>query len=148
MVIDETGTKLGVVKTAEALNQARAKGLDLVEVGPLARPPVARIMDFKKFKYQQQKTAVKPKRSKVKMLRIGVGTSEHDLAVRTRQIEKFFGEGHKVQVQMTMRGREKAHPGLAREKLTAFLQKIPVGYVVEQEPRNHPYCIIILLRKK
>lgn len=146
--IDENGENLGVLKTQEALSLAREKGFDVVEVGPLAKPPVVRIMDYKKYKYQQQKNSVKQKVSKVKMIRIGVRTSGHDLETRIRHIGEFFDEGHKVQIQMTMRGREKAHPGFAREKLDAFLKMIPVPFVVDQEPRGHHFGIIILIRKK
>ena len=128
-VIDETGTNLGVLSTEKALQMAKDRGLDLVEVAENIQPPICKIIDYGKYKYIQEKKEKKQqssqKKSEIKGVRIGLATSAHDLAIRIRQIDKFFKEGHKVRVEMKLRGREKAHFDLAKEKLESFINTIP-----------------------
>lgn len=134
--------------TADALALARTKGLDLVEVAPLAQPPVVKLMDFKKFRYHEQKVLAKQKRVKLKTIKFGVRTGEHDRATKIRHLEQFLNEGHKVLMHLTMRGREKAHGDFAKEKLTEFLKLITVPYTIEQEPKRTPMGILMIIRKK
>lgn len=131
----------------EALQLAAAKKLDIVEVNPQATPPVARMMDFKKFKYQQNKKTTKKRQVKLKSVRFSIRTSSHDLATKINQIKKFLNQGHKVKIQLYLRGREKSHPGFAREKLDNFLAAISSPYIIEQSPRRQPSGITLLIRK-
>ncbi len=147
-LIGENGENLGVLALSVAIAQAKEKGLDVVAVNLAANPPVAKLLDYQKFKYHQQKAAVKPKRTKVKSVRFNIRTSGHDLETKVKQIQKFLEEGHKVQVQVTMRGREKAHGEFAKEKLTEFLKTITMPYTIEQEPRRMAFGLLMMIRKK
>ena len=127
---------------AEALNIARQKGLDLIEIAPTAQPPVCKIMDFGKFRYQQQKEfqkqRAKQRRDEMKTVRISVRAGRHDMEFRARQIEEFLNEGLKAQLEVMMKGREKAHPELARQKLSEFLDLIAVPKKFLQEIKRTP----------
>lgn len=127
---------------------AVARGLDLVEIGPNAQPPVVKVLDYEKFKYHQQKTAGKQKVLKLKIVRFSARTSANDLATKIRHIKNFFAKGLKVQLHLAMRGREKAHPDYAFEKLQEFIKLIDVEYVVEQPAKRTPMGIIMMIRKK
>ncbi len=124
IVIDETGKSLGVLSREDALRAAIAKGLDLVEVNPAATPPVAKILDYGKFEYHQRRAERKiratQKSQELKIARIGLKTSAHDAGVKAGQADKFLQKGHKVKLEIFLRGREKAHRDLARQKLIEF----------------------------
>ncbi len=128
-VIDETGANLGVLSTQTALQMAKDRGFDLVEISEKTNPPICKIIDYGKYKYIQEKKEKKQqsgqKKSETKGIRIGLATSPHDLEIRAHQIEKFFKEGHKARIEMKLRGREKAHFDLAKEKLESFISTIP-----------------------
>lgn len=114
-LIDEDGEQAGVVKTQDAKQRAQELGLDLVEVSPHARPPVCKIMDFGKFKYQQRKKDKKggarsKQSSGLKELRVRPAIDPHDLSYRLTSGERFLDQGHKVQVVCIFRGRQLAHP--------------------------------------
>jgi translation initiation factor IF-3 len=124
---------------SEALEMARERELDLVEVSPLANPPVCRIMDYGKFQYQHSKSnKTKQKKIDVKELRIGFRTDEHDLEVRKKQAVKFLEKGDKVKIEIRLKGREKMHKDKARENLTSFIKTIPFEYKIEQEMKSFP----------
>jgi translation initiation factor IF-3 len=119
-LINQNEEQIGIVPTAEALRQAREAGLDLVEVAPTARPPVCRIMDYGKWRYQQQKKEDRSRASgragqlkelKLKTVRIG----DHDLKIKIDRAKDFLEEGNKVQFTLQFRGREMAHLELGRE---------------------------------
>ena len=124
-VIDENGVKRGVMPTEEALSMARDLGLDLVEVNPAAKPSVVKIMDFGQFKYGKEKKAHKQKQLQKKVdtkgIRLSVRISKHDFALRLEQAIKFFRKGHKLKVELVLKGREKAHPEKAFETMNSFL---------------------------
>ena len=147
-LLDVEGEMLGVYKTREALNMAREQELDLIEINPKSEPPVCRIMDFNKFKYQQSKAnqANKPKKNEMKTLRVSVRVSMNDLGVRARKAEDFLNKGAKVKLQVQMRGREKAHPEVAEETMVKFLEMIDdEAYAVESEPKllgDSSYAVI------
>lgn len=126
----------------EALNIAREKSLDLVEIAPVARPPVLKIMDFGKFQYQKskqdQKSKAKQKKVDIKGIRIGVRTDDHDLDFKKNQAEKFLKKGDKVKIEIIMRGREKAHQDLGRKNLEEFVKSINFPYNIEQEIKRFP----------
>lgn len=132
MLIDDQGQQLGKTPTAKALELARERGLDLVEVSPLAKPPVAKILDFGQFKYQQSKTQQKTKKVDTKQVKISFKMGAHDVEVRQKQTEKFLSKGHKVKVMMRLKGREKAMKDLAREKMNEFVNTLPVEVKMEK----------------
>lgn len=150
-VVDETGKNLGVLDTYKALQMARERGLDLVEIAPTARPPVCKITEFGKYKYQQakkeQKQKAKQKKVEIKGIRIGLSTSPHDLEHKAKQTEEFLTKGNKVRIEIKLRGREKAHQDLAREKLNNFLKLIPVEHKIEEEPKKNPVGMVMTISK-
>lgn len=121
---------------------AREKELDLVEIVPNTRPPVVKIMDFGKYQYQKakevQQQKSKQKKTEVKGIRLGLRTDDHDLDIRKKQTENFLSEGNKVKVEIILRGREKAHNYLAKEKLNDFIKSLEAAHKIEQEIARHP----------
>ncbi len=134
-LIDEMGKPQGVVPTWQALKQAQENGLDLVEVNPSARPPIAKIMDFGQFQYKQQKLLraqkSKAKKVEIKGVRISFKIGEHDKQVRLKQASRFLDDGHKVRVEMVLRGRERAYADLARVGMTKFIEELGSDVMVE-----------------
>jgi len=151
-VVDETGKNLGVLDTYKAIEIAHERGLDLVEIAPTAKPPVCKITDYGKYKYQQakkeQQQKAKQKTIEVKGIRIGLSTSSHDLEYKAKQSGEFLGEGNKVRIEMRLRGREKAHLDLAKEKLSDFLKLITIAYKIEEEPKRNPIGLIMTIAKE
>jgi translation initiation factor IF-3 len=141
-VIDEDGTQLGVMPPFKALEIAKEKMLDLVEIAPKAVPPVCKIMDFGKYQYQksreERQNKAKQKKVDIKGIRIGVRTDDHDLNFKKDQAEKFIKKGHKIKLEIVMRGREKALQDLARKNLIDFLKTISIPYKLEQEIKRFP----------
>ena len=131
---------------------AQERGLDLIEIAPTARPPVTRIMDFGKFKYEREKGerehGKKQKEGEVKGVRLGFTTGRHDLSLRAGQAKKFLEEGNKVRVEMRLRGREKAHRDFALRKFNDFLSLIPVEFTLEMPPKKLPQGFIAVISKK
>jgi len=127
-VIDQEEGHLGAMPTAQALKLAEEKKLDLVEVDPKAQPPITKLMDFGQFKYQKEKEArkLKAKQHKVdlKGIRLSVRISQHDQKIRLDKTKKFLEEGDKVKIEIILRGREKRHPELAREKIESFIKTL------------------------
>jgi len=121
---------------------AKTSELDLVEIVPNARPPIVKIMDFGKYQYQKAKEAQqqksKQKKTEIKGLRIGLRTDDHDVEVRQKQAEKFLSQGHKVKLEIRLKGREKAHQPLAVEVLKDFIKSITVPNKVEQDIKRFP----------
>ena len=126
--IDETGANLGVIETSEALRLAKEKGLDLVEISPMAMPPVVKIISFDKYRYQEEKKWKKQRATQkiqeMKQVQISVREAVHDLGVKAVRVNKFLGEGNKVEVLLNLRGREKAHQDLAKQKLRDFIKTV------------------------
>lgn len=124
-VVDETGKQLGVLQTTEALQLAKSRGFDLVEVSPLAEPPVCKIIDYGQLQYEQNKKERKQKskqrKSEIKGIRLSTTIGSHDMDVRVEQAKKFLSKGHKVQVELMLRGRQKAHPEIGKEVLERFI---------------------------
>lgn len=133
-VIDEQEKNLGVMTREAALNLAKEKGLDLIEVSALAKPPVARIIAFDKFRYQYEKKLkqqrLKQKGSELKRVQISARAALHDLEIKTKKIEEFLGEGDTVKIILVLRGREKANKDWARGKFEEFIKMIKTEYQV------------------
>jgi translation initiation factor IF-3 len=148
-VIDDQGNQLGIMAPLEAMQIAREREVDLVEVAPLANPPVCRIMDYGKFQYQQSKqdrlSKAKQKKIDVKGIRLGIRTDEHDLNFKKDQTEKFLKKGDKVKIEIILRGREKARKDLARNSLETFLKLITTPHSIEQEIKSFPGGLNVII---
>ena len=142
MVIDVQGDNVGQMSKSEALKLAQEKELDLIEISPNANPPVARILDYGKYAYEQQKkdkkTRSTQKTQELKQVRIKFKTSDHDLQTKVRQVEKFLEKGNKVRVEIFLRGRERAFKDLAKEKLESFVEKIGGEYRTLDQIKGTP----------
>jgi len=136
-VIDESGQPSGILSIAEALRQAEEKGFDLIEVNPKAEPPVCRFGDYGQFQYEQKKTERKQKSQQkqleTKGIRLTFRISENDLMVRQQQALKFLAKGHKVKVDLFLRGRERQHAELAKKVVNGFVDKIKAAAEVNAE---------------
>ncbi|MBI4132470.1 MAG: translation initiation factor IF-3 [Candidatus Sungbacteria bacterium] len=147
--IDEEGKNLGEIALEDAFRIAEERRLDVIEIAPTASPPVVKIMDFGKFKYgEARKEREHPREhvSEVKMLRIGFKTGRHDLELRAKQSGEFLRQGHKVKIDMVLRGREKALRDFARRRFQEFLALIP-GHELEQGIKSTPHGFTAILKK-
>ena len=125
LLIDEKGNNLGVMPTHQALQKARDVGLDLVEVNPKEKPPVCKIMDYGKVKYEKEKIAHKQKiaskKIEIKGVRLTFKIKGHDLEMRIKQANKFLDNGNQVKIEMVLKGREKAHSDNAKSVIENFI---------------------------
>jgi translation initiation factor IF-3 len=142
-VIDALGENVGVISTVEALRLAEEAGLDLIEISPMAQPPVAKIMDYGKYQYEIKKKAkeVKAKShvTETKGLQVKIGTGEHDLALKAKRAAEWLGEGHRVKVDLFLWGRYKyMEESFLKERLTRFLKIIPAEYRIADEIKRSP----------
>lgn len=151
-LIGEDGDQLGIVSKDRALIKARDLGLDLVEVAPQAQPPVCRIMDYGKFKYEQSKKAQEARKKQtiiqVKEIKMRPRTDVHDLEVKKRRIRKFIADGNKVKVTVRFRGRENAHPELGFTLLRKIAEEMSPIAVAENVPIKQGPTIHTILAPK
>ena len=144
------GEQLGIVQTRDALKMAEDAHLDLVEVAPHARPPVCKIMNYGKFRYEQQKrdkeTRKKQKTIVMKEVKLRPGIEEHDLEVKVKAISKFIAEGSKVKVTIMFRGREVSHPEIAQSILNSIIEKLDC--VVERPPKIEGKNMLMIVTGK
>jgi translation initiation factor IF-3 len=138
-LIDDEGQQVGIVPTREALEMARERGLDLVEVAPNAIPPVCRLMDYGKYRYEQSRKERESRRHQqtvdVKEVRIRPKIDDHDLETKGRRAAKFLDQGDKVKVTVLFRGREMAHPDIGRGLLDQLADMLRSHGNIEQPPR-------------
>ena len=152
LVIDDAGEKRGVMSKYDALRLAETEGLDLVEVAPMAKPPVVKLMDFGKYKYQEQKKAAEARKHQkiieIKEIKLRPMIDDHDYEVKMRSIKRFFEEGDKVKVTLRFRGREMAHMELGMQ----LLQKVKLDTdqigKVEQEPKLEGRQMVMVIAPK
>jgi len=137
-VLDEAGENLGVLSLEEAIAKAKEGGLDLVLITESANPPVARIVSFDKFRYQKEKELKKQQQRVPESKRVQISPREgaHDLSFKLKRLEEFLQAGHKVEIQMTLRGREKGMKDFAKGKLEEFLSKIETPHKRTQEIKS------------
>jgi len=151
-VIDADGEQLGILDTREAIRKAEEAGLDLVEVAPTAKPPVCRIMDFGKYKYEISKKAAESRKHQtvivVKEIKLRPRTDEHDVNFKMNNIRRFLGDGNKVKVTVMFRGREMAHTDHGRQLLDRIVADLQNEAVVEQPPRMEGRNMTLLLGSK
>ncbi len=135
-VINENNEQVGIVPTDEALRLAREAGLDLVEVAPTERPPVCRIMDYGKWKYQQSKKHKKHHHEQqLKTVRLTPKTDQRDKEVKLKKAREFLSKGNKVQFLMRFRGREHVHRDLGMETLASIAAELAEGSRIERPPK-------------
>lgn len=151
-VIDEAGQQLGVMSVREALEVARSRGLDLVEVAPNAEPPVCRVLDFGKFMYERTKKEKEARRAQkqieVKEVRLRPKTGEHDIDYKVRDARRFLTAGNKVKVRVRFRGREITHPEVARDLLERVATALADVGMVEQRPAAEGNSLLMVLAPK
>ncbi len=151
-VIDAEGTQLGILALADALAEAAKGGFDLVEVAPNSAPPVCRIMDYGKFRYQQSKKLQDAKKSQtviqIKEIRLRPKTEAHDLQVKIRHVRKFLEQRDKVKITMMFRGREITYAELGRKIMEEIRESLADGAVIEQHPKLEGRNMIMILSPK
>lgn len=151
-LIDENGAMLGIVQTYDAIRMAREKELDLVEVSPKAVPPVARIMDYGKFKYETAKKAAEAKKKQtviqVKEMKLGLKIEEHDLQFKLKHLRGFLEEGDKIKLTIMFRGREVLHRDKGEQLATKVIDALKDVGDVEQRPKFDGRNIIIVFGPK
>lgn len=139
-VVGADGTQLGIMITSDAQRLAEEEGLDLVEVAPNERPPVCRIMDYGKYKYQKSKRLQQAKKKQkiilVKEIKLRPKTEEHDYRFKTQHVRRFLQDGHKAKVTVVFRGREMAHTELGRRILDRVIEDLEDVATVEQLPKQ------------
>ena len=152
LIRDDGGQQQGIVSTTEALEIAREQGLDLVEVAPNAVPPVVKIMDFGKFKFENEKrvrdSKKKQKLLKLKEIRMQPKIDDHDLDFKSKHVRDFLNEGNKVKVTVRFRGRELAHTELGLDVLKDVLAKIEGDYVMDKAPAMEGRFMSMILSPK
>lgn len=146
------GTQIGIVRTSEALAMAEEAGVDLVEVAAKANPPVCRLMDYGKFRYQEQKRQqemkAKQKVIQVKEVKFRPATDENDYQTKLRALIRFLGDGNKAKVTLRYRGREMAHQDLGQDALTRIREDLAEIAQVEQFPKLEGRQMIMVLAPK
>lgn len=148
-VIDPEGNNMGILMPEEALREAQARGLDLVEVSPTAQPPVCRIMDFGKYKYEQSKKEREARKRQhtmeLKELVLRPKIDDHDIEVKRNSARRFLEEGNKVRITMRFRGREIMHKQIAEEKLQALASELAEYGTVERSPIMEGRSMVMIL---
>lgn len=148
-LIDADGSQLGVFATYEAIRRAEEAGLDLVEISPMAKPPVCKIMDYGKYKYEQQKKKQEQKKHqvvvKIKEIKMRSSTDEHDFQTKLRHIKRFLEEGDKVKITIRFRGREMAHVDLGQERMKRVIEEVRGLGEVESFPKMEMRQLFMML---
>ena len=151
-LVDHNGNMVGVVAVAEALRMAEAAGLDLVEVSPAANPPVCKILDYGKYKYEVQKKAHEARRKQkvisVKEIKLRPTIDKHDLEIKMRHVVEFLEEGDKVRISMRFRGREMDHIEIGQQVLERVQEQLKEIGKIEQAPKSEGKQIIMLVGPK
>ena len=151
-LIDEDGKQIGVIPTRDALETARERGLDLVEVQPNAVPPVCRLMDYGRFRYEEsRKERESRKRAKtvaLKEIRMKPKIGEHDVETKARNARRFLNAGDRVKISVRFRGRENLHQEIGRDLLLKMIDNLSDVAIIDQQPRSEGQDMSILLSPK
>lgn len=151
-VVGAEGDPLGIMPIKEALQKAQENEVDLVEVAPMAKPPVCRIMDYGKYKYEQSKREKEAKKKQkiisVKEIKLRPNIEEHDLQVKTKNIIRFLNDGDKVKVTVMFRGREMAHTDLGKQLLDKVATQITDTAIIERHPKVEGRNMIMIVAPK
>ncbi|MFH1402149.1 MAG: translation initiation factor IF-3 [Patescibacteria group bacterium] len=152
-VLGPDGKNMGVLPFAEALQTAQKLGVDLIEISSVARPPLAKIMDYGKFQYEQKKklnvTKVKTQKTETKVIQIKIGTGEHDLNLKANKISKWLEGGNRVKLDLFLIGRTKYMKfDFLRERIERVLRLVSVQYKVADGPKKSPKGLSVVLEKQ
>ncbi len=152
-VVGHDGENLGVIPTTEALQKARAVELDLIEVSPQAKPPVAKIADYGKFRYEQKKKdrdmRAKSHSTETKNVQVKIATGEHDLAMKAKRASEWLKEGHRVKLELYLVGRAKyLDKAFLHERMKRFLKLITEEHKVAEEPKKGPKGLYTIIERK
>ncbi len=151
-MVDEEGQNAGVVPTREALSRAKEKELDLVLISEKAKPPVAKILKYSKFLYEERKkqasSKAKSTKSDTKEFIFGPNIGEGDLQMRIDRTKEFLEEGHRVKIIVRLRGRQRAHPDVGMEKINRTIAELASVARVEEKPKLKGYLITATFIKK
>lgn len=150
LVIDESGLKLGVFNTQEAIRIAQDKGLALVEIAPQQNPPIARIMDLGKWLYEKEKAEKKKSKgakTELKTVRLGLNTGTHDLEVKAKKADEFLKQGNKVQIELRLKGRQVAMKELGKQKIRKFMELVKEPFEPESDIKIQGRNLNIIIKK-
>jgi translation initiation factor IF-3 len=152
-VVGPNAENLGILETAEALKRAKEMELDLIEISPTARPPVAKIMDYGKYLYQEEKkereSSKRAHKVEVKSVQIGIGTSQHDLEMRAKKITEYLKEGNRAKIDLILRGREKyTDINFKKERMERLLRLIGEKYKIADGPKQGPRGLTTIIEKE
>ncbi len=152
-VITESGENLGVLTIDKALAVARERELDLIEISPLAVPPVAKIMDYGKYQYDEKKkeksAKARSQTTEIKSIQVKIGTGEHDLELKAKKVSEWLGAGDRVKIDLFLIGRSKYMDfNFLKERLERILKLITVEYKVAQAPLKGPKGLTTIIEKK
>jgi translation initiation factor IF-3 len=151
-VIDDEGMSLGVMSLADALAMAEERGVDLIEITPNAVPPVAKLMEYGKYQYElkkkQQKAKAGAKASETKSIQIKVGTGDHDLELKAKNASKWLKEGHRIKVELYLRGRSKGmEDAFLRERLDRVLHFVTEQYKIAEPHKRSPKGLAVVIER-
>ena len=154
-VADETGQQIGIMSREEALKLAQEKKLDLIEFAPMAKPPVARVMDYGKYLYREEKEnkkqRVKQRQDTLKIIRINLNTGLNDMKIKAEKADEFLSDGLRVQVELVLKGRAKYHKtfaDLGRQKIETFLKMFNAPTKIISELKKQPRGFNVIIAKK
>jgi len=151
-VIGPESEQLGILLTADAFKQAQDQGYDLVEIAPTSVPPVCRIMDYGKYKFELSKKDHQNRRhqksTQVKEIKLRPRTDKHDLSIKIRQIKEFLADGNKTKVVLTYRGREMANQEMGRSLMTMVIAEVGTEGTIEYAPRMEGRSLIMIVAPK
>lgn len=151
-LVSEDGEQLGIMSSKDAMKLAKEANLDLVKISPNAKPPVCKIIDYGKFKYEQSRKDKEAKKKQkvtdVKEIRLSPNIDQNDLTTKSNQARKFLSKGDKVKVVLRFRGREMAHLGMSKQILDAFFEKVQDIAVIEKPAKLEGRSMIMFLNEK
>jgi translation initiation factor IF-3 len=151
-VIGADGTQLGILSSQDAMRAAQEQGLDLVEINPKAQPPVCKIMDFGRFKYEEKKKANKQRKQQtvveIKEVKVRPKTDDHDLETKIKHIKRFLEEGNKAKITVRFRGREITHPEKGREVIDEIVKALEGIIIVEGNPMMEGKQMTVMIAPK
>lgn len=152
-VVDEQGANLGVLSLGEALVAAEARGVDLIEISPNAVPPVAKLMDFGKYQYLENKkqklSRAKTQVTETKSIQVKIGTGDHDLAIKAGKVTEFLQEGHRVKIDLFLPGRSKyLDKNFLNERLERLLKFVAVNYKISDAVKKSPKGLTTVIERE
>ena len=151
-VVSDSGEQLGIMSAAQALRMAESQNLDLVKIAPMAKPPVVKIMDYGKYRFEQSRREKEARKNQrvveLKEIRLSVGIDKHDFDTKVNHALRFLEQGHKVKVSIRFRGREMAHANLANNNMKQFAEAVAELATIERQPKLEGRQMLMFLTPK